>query len=252
MQKLFVSTLLLITFLGCSSPAPTGRRFTEVFTSPDTGAHQGYATDGRVHYLFDTQKISVRADDPAWTLLRANSTPFAGLTGFNHLGDGDYFESRLYVPAERYVSCDDHDNSAIAIFDVSSLERISLVPLPDGPEVSSIAVDTSSRELWISSYCDGARLWVYDLDSFELKRTVPLSPAVNGIQGIALRSGEVFLAQNDGRLQQLSPSGSLRQVYETNGPGAHEGLDYSQQELRWLIDKAEADKRVHYLIPVKR
>ncbi len=231
-------------------PAP--QQLAEQSISPDTGGHQGYATDGISHFIFDTRRILTRADDASWHITRVNDTPFAGLSGYNHLGDGDYFDQKLYVPAENFVSCSEHSNPAILVFDSTTLERTRVIELAQGQEVSAVVVRPAARQLWVSSYCDGSQVWIYDIDDIDwvhLERTVRLSPAVPGIQGLAYRDDFFFLAQNAGTIRRMYLDGVSAPVYQTSSPGAHEGIDYSQGELRWLIDEGVGEQKVHYLVP---
>lgn len=222
--------------------------FTDQSQSPDTGCHQGYATDGSSHFLFDTHRILKRADDAAWHIIGVNDKPFDGLTGYNHIGDGDYFEGSLYAPVEHYTSCTDDFHPAIFLFDASTLVRTRVIELTDAHEVSGVAVLPASRELWVSSYCDGSQLWVYDVDTFQLKRTVRMEPALSTVQGLAYHAPFFYVAQNDGKLYQLTQDGEGFLSFRTGTPGAHEGLDYSQQELRWLIDEGLGQQKVHFLV----
>src|SRR6185312_260678 len=66
--------------------------FTETFVSP-FGEHEGYATDGTFHYLDGAADITKRNNDSTWSVVTTNASPFTGLTGtgFNHLGDMDYY-----------------------------------------------------------------------------------------------------------------------------------------------------------------
>ena len=227
---------------------PAAQPLTEQFVSPDTGCHQGYATDGTTHFTFDTGRILARSN-PSWRITAVNDTPFNGLTGYNHLGDGDYFEQKLYVPAEQYRSCSNHGNPAILVFDSSTLARVSVFPLRDNQEISGVVVVPESRQLWVSSYCDGSKLWIYNLDDMTFFRTVPLSPAVPGIQGLAYHGSFFYLAQNSGTIRRMYLDGVSEQVYATASPGAHEGVDYSQNELRWLIDEGRGEQKIHFLVP---
>jgi hypothetical protein len=101
----FVSILLAFT-IGCLLPACASNRpgagFHETFVSPDIKCHQGYATDGTNHYTFDNQTIYKWRNDLNWSLIASNNTPFAGVPGLNHFGDGDYFQGKLYIVAENW------------------------------------------------------------------------------------------------------------------------------------------------------
>jgi hypothetical protein len=240
-----------LCLIGCAAVS-TPNLFIDSALSPDTGCHQGYATDGTAHFLFDTHRILKRANDSTWHIIGVNDSPFEGLTGFDHIGDGDYFEHTLYVPVERYSSCTNDSNPAIFLFDATTLVRTRVVDLSVTQEVSGVAVRPDARELWVSSYCDGSQLWVYDIDTFELKRTVPLSPKLPVIQGLAYRDASFYIAQNSGVLQLVTLEGHTRQVFKTNSPGAHEGLDYSQHELRWLIDEGLGEQKIHFLVAADR
>jgi hypothetical protein len=239
--------LLSLCLVGCAAVS-TADLFIDSSLSPDTGCHQGYATDGSVHFLFDTHRILKRTNDSTWHIIGVNDKPFEGLTGFDHIGDGDYFEHILYVPVEHYSSCTNDSNAAIFLFDATTLVRTRVIDLPVAQEISGVAVLPSTRELWVSSYCDGSQLWVYNVDTFELKRTVRLSPTLSTIQGIAYHDATFYIAQNNGILQEVTVDGHTRQVFKTDSPGAHEGLDYSQEELRWLIDEGLGEQKIHFLV----
>jgi hypothetical protein len=246
---LLASLLLLACGVGVKHSLFGYYLFTDQWQSPDTGCHQGYATDGTSHFLFDTQRILKRANDATWHITGVNDHPFDGLTGYDHIGDGDYFEGLLYVPVELYASCGDHRNPAIFLFDAATLERIRVIDLPVAVEVSGVAVLPAKRELWVTSYCDGSKLWVYDVDTFELKRTVEVKPALSVVQGLAYHEPIFFVAQNDGKIFHVTEEGKSALVFHSYSPGAHEGLDYSQPELRWLIDEGFGQQKIHYLVP---
>ncbi len=241
-----LSSLFLI---GCAAIHPSINLFTDLSQSPDTGCHQGYATDGTSHFLFDTHRILKRANDSTWHIIGVNDTPFEGLTGFDHIGDGDYFEGLLYAPVEHYTNCTDQSNSSVFVFNASTLVRSRVVLLSGAEEVSGVSILPDRREIWVSSYCNSAMLWVYDVDNLELKRTVPLNPALMNVQGIAFREPYFYAAQNDGRLFRIAQDGKATLVFQSASPGAHEGLDYSQGQLRWLIDEGLGEQKVHFLVP---
>src|SRR5690349_16105134 len=75
--------------------------------SPETGlskVEEGIAWDGTNHYLIF--RYSILKVDKTWTnVIAKNENPFTGLTGFDHLGAGEYFDGKLYVAAEAYHGC---------------------------------------------------------------------------------------------------------------------------------------------------
>ncbi|MGZ4816645.1 MAG: YncE family protein [Terriglobales bacterium] len=212
-------------------------------------AHQGYATDGKVHFLFGSKQVEKRANDGTWSVLAANSKVFVGTGGFDHLGDGDYYDGKLYVVAEYYKSCSEFSNPAIFVFDADTLKRLSVHKLAENQEVSGVAVDPGSQELWVSSFCDSSQVWVYDLTTMLLKRTVPLQPSLLHIQGIALGPDAFYLSKQEGSIWRMSRTGQTEGVYSTNIPGSHEGLDYSQPHLAWLIDSGVGKRFIYFLGP---
>ena len=169
------------------------------------------------------------------------------ITGFDHIGDGDYFEGVLYVPVEHYTNCTDVANPAVFLFHAETLVRSGVAGLAGIQEASGVSVLPDQRELWVASYCNSTQLWVYDVDTLELKRTVPLAPALLNVQGLAYRQPYFYAAQNDGKLYRISQEAKATLVYRSTSPGAHEGLDYSQGQLRWLIDEGFGQQKVHFL-----
>ena len=77
----------------------------------------GYATDGRRHYLINTDKIYKY--DANWNCIDSNTTPFAGDALLDHMGDGAYANGKLYIPAERFYS-DRYRGRQFLVFDTTS------------------------------------------------------------------------------------------------------------------------------------
>lgn len=228
---------------------PVVNQFDITFTSPDVGVHQGYATDGKVHFLFDTGMVERRADDANWTLQAQNAKVFTNLTGYDHLGDGDYYNGKLYVAGEYYKDCSNFAQASVFVFDAQTLDRLSVTPLGEQFEISGVAVDPVAQELWVSSFCDATKIRVYDLAAMTLKRTVLLQPNVPHVQGIALGPDGFYLSKHEGTLWRMSLEGQTQAVFQLATPVAHEGLDYSQSQLRWLIDGGTGNKKIYYLTP---
>lgn len=216
-----------------------------VYTSPATGATQGYATDGINHYLFST--ASIQEDNANWNALYSNTSPFAGLPlGVIHVGDGAYYDNRLYAPVEYFASCHSFSHQTIAVYTastdglpLSSHKDISV----DGHEISSLAVVPSTNSLYASSFCDGSKLWIYDLSTLTLRGTLALSANIPWIQGISWNPEQNQFAvtaddadQTIGYIYLVSQAGAVvGPVYTTPQTGELEGVDYTQNTLRYLI-----------------
>ena len=226
--------------------------YTEVYVSPPTGAQQGYAVDqAGNNYLFDTTAIYEM--NPSWSTVYTNSSPFTGLTaGITHLGDGEYYGGKLYVPAETWIGCPS-TNQTIAVYsaNVSGLPLLSSRNISaDNHEVSSIAVGPSGTSLYVSSFCDGSKLWIYDSTSLTLTGTLTLSTTIPLIQGISYNSSaNQFVISSDnpnetvGYLYYVSMSGTVTgPFYTVPVTGELEGVDYTQGNIRYLINQ-----QVHFL-----
>jgi outer membrane protein assembly factor BamB len=99
----------------------------------------------------------------------------------------------------------------------------------------------------VTSYCDGSKIWEYDLSTFALIGTLPLSQPIIAIQGITWANGKFYIAQDLGTIYSFDYSGQVSPVYSTSIPGSHEGLKYVQGQIRWLIDSGAGLKFIYYI-----
>lgn len=221
------------------------------FISQNTFSHQGYATDGTHHYTFDNQAIYVWRDDANWTAVSSNTTVFRGVSGLNHLGDGDYYNGQLYLVAEYWASCGSYTNQSLLTFDAATLRLLSVHNVSaDAHEVSGLAVvpsDGPNGTIYVTSYCDGSKIWEYDLSTFALIGTLALSRPIVAIQGITWANGKFYIAQDFGTIYSFDDSGQISPVYSSSIPGSHEGLKYVQGQIRWLIDSGAGHKFIYYI-----
>lgn len=236
-----------------SAPAQTAGRdlggassdWRVTYTSPKTGATQGYATDGANHYLFST--ASLQEDDAQWTMIYSNSSPFGGLPqGVTHVGDGDYYHGKLYAPVEQFASCDNFSHQTIVVYSAHTKD-LPLSTYADisanRHEVSSVTIVPSTNSLYVSSFCDGSRLWIYDVNTLALKGTLELSESIQRIQGISWSSARhQFAVTSDdpsmttGYIYLVSSTGKVTgPVYTPPQRGELEGVDYTQGAIRYLI-----------------
>ena len=223
----------------------------EVYVSPDVNCHQGYATDGTNHYTFDTQRIEKRLADANWTCVLSNTAPLAGIPGVNHLGDGAYYNGRIYIVAENWGGCGNYHYQNILVFDSDTLARLEVHDVSaQGNEVSGLVVvpdQGTNGIIYVTSYCDGSKIFKYDLATFAYLGNLPLRKPIPWLQGIAYHDGMFYAPCDIDGLYSIDQSGNVNLVYLSHLPGNHEGLDYSQNELRWLIDSGNGNKHVHYI-----
>jgi len=233
-----------------AQPSPGGN-YHEIFVSPDIKSHQGYATDGTNHYTFDNQTIYKWQDDQKWSLMASNRMPFAGLTGLNHFGDGDYFEGKLYIVAEAWGGCTNYTNQSILVFDATSLARLGDHSVSaQHHEVSGLAI--APRQglggvIYVTSYCDGSKIFKYDLQTFDYLGPLALSQPLSDLQGVAWHEGRFYLPEDGGSIYTLGGDGHVSLIYHDSHSGSHEGLKYAGDGLRWLIDEGPGKQRIHYL-----
>jgi hypothetical protein len=226
--------------------------FRPFMVSPPTSSWQGWATDGTYNYTFDTGAIYKRNNDSTWSLVTSNKSPFAGLTaGIDHLGDGEYYNGNIYLPAENYgyAGTCTFQFQTLAVYSATETE----LPLinsrnisADGHEVSGVAVVPAEKALYVSSFCDGSRLWIYDWSNLTLIGVLPLSENIPYIQGVSYNSAtnSLFIAADNaspfeqgGKIYQVSFTGTVSPVYTITLPGEVEGLDYTQNSLGYMIDE---------------
>ncbi len=221
------------------------------FVSPNTFCHQGYATDGTNHFTFDNQAIYLWSNDVSWTSLASNTSVFSGFHGLQHLGDGDYYNGMLYVVAEWWSGCGAYTNQSIVTFDATTLQRLHVYNVArDAHEMSGLAVvpgDGTNGIIYVTSYCDGSQIWEYDLSTFTLIGTLPLSQTIPYLQGIAAGNGKFYLSQDSGNIYSVDYNGNVTPAFSTRIPGSHEGLKFVQGQIRWLIDGGLGHKFIYYV-----
>lgn len=202
----------------------------EIAKIPGTMKSQGLAFDGAAP-VFSWRYGLQRADgDYDATLSRPLAIPPdiqaehynpASKNGFSHIGDIDIAGGRLYAPIE------DEDNRTkpfIALFDPKTLRYTGekhLLPvdkLKNG--VPWIAVDAKRRVFYTMNW-DSQDLLVFDLSTYLLARTVPLTvlnPKIGGsavaektvisrVQGAKVHDGMLY-ASSDSQDDVLEPKGS--------------------------------------------
>ena len=221
------------------------------FISPNTFCHQGYAFDGTNHYTFNNQAIYVWSNDLSWTSIASNTSVFTGISGIDHLGYGDYYNGQLYLVAENWSSCGNYTNQSLVTFDAKTLQRLSVHNVSaDAHEVSGLAVaptDGTNGIIYVTSYCDGSKIWEYDLSTFALIGTLPLSQNLPNIQGIAWANQLFYISLDSGNIYSMDYSGHVALVYSTSLPGSHEGLKYVQGQIRWLIDGGPGHQLIYFI-----
>jgi hypothetical protein len=237
-------------------PAPTVlpawvNGFTLIGQSENTGVFQGYATDGAdSHYFFDTGALYKSSSYLQNLPTVANHSPL--IDGTNHMGDGAYYAGKVYSIVENWQGCGaPPSRAAIVVFDAQTLGRLSFTDITmNHHETSSITILPDTNEAVVSSYCDGSKLFVYSLPSFQLTRTIPLSIPVGLIQGVTYNGGFLYIVEHYGGLYGLRlADNEERKLYQAPFPGEYEGLDFKNGELRWLLNRSDGQHILYRYTP---
>lgn len=142
-----------------------------VFASPAT-AQQGYAADGHLHYIFGTKAIT--AYDANWNNVWENRTPFAGLPeGVQHVGDGEYYDGKLYAPVESFHSCTQFSVQTLAVYSATHGRLLGYHDLSAArQEISSVTIQQSGGSIYLTSFCQANGHLSLRPRSFHRKDTV--------------------------------------------------------------------------------
>ncbi len=202
----FFTALPLATVLAACTPAsevanrqvedPPGYELLKVL---EVAGRQGIATDGMHYFVSGSKALYVYSKDGE--LLRANEEPFLGLAKpANHIGDIAVHDGELFAGIEWFDEGQGHDIQ-IAVYGAASLSyrrSIDWDAESGQVEASAVTVDPDNGLIWMTDWVNGSHIYRYDLASGEYRGKVQLEPAPNRQQGIAYRSGELFISADDG------------------------------------------------------
>lgn len=230
--------------------------------SPDTGAHQGVIITATNRYTIDT--TSIKRYDANWNLLNENTNALTGLSApINHLGDGDFYNGKLYIPVEYWGgSCGDFSDCGIAVYDATTLNFESFHDTSaQGHECSGLFIEPSANRITIVNYCGPCQFHRYRLSDFSYERTDSLDTPLNYIQGIVRLGDYYYITQDniggsgDGDICYRVSADTFEvqgQVYHTEISGGDsnsnmEGISVLDENLFILLDGGPGDQLVHTL-----
>jgi hypothetical protein len=224
---------------------------TNIVYSVDMGFSQGWAFDGTNGYAFRTEGVQKFSSN--WKPIIQNGTPFSGLTNYNHVGAGTFYEGKLYAAMEDWHGCGKVTNQSIVIFNAGDLRRLSVTVVSNYQnEISAVTVDPdlgANGILFAASFCDGRHLFEYALPHLNRVGTLILSQNIPSIQGIGYHDKLIYVDADSGAnglIYAINPTtGEVRYLTSITVPGAneYEGLDVSQGDFR--ISEA-ATKRLYF------
>ena len=261
MKRFFLACSLFVSAGAfAQTPIITGS-FTNAFSctgySPEVGFEQGITTDGTNNYLFST--VFLRKMDAKWNIILAvNNFPFTGLTGYNHLGAGTYYNGKLYVAAETYNGCGQVTNQSIFVFNPVNLSRISVTVITNyTSEISAVTVapDLGTNGIvFISNFCDGSKLYKFDPAALTSLGSLALDSTIPSIQGLAYHGGLIYAVTDSGPngvVYGIDPNtGHVQQLAYIIFPYGREveGCDYNTDNFR--IMATGTSNYVYYFSPL--
>ena len=154
----------------------------------------------------------------------------------NHIGDIDVFENELYLSIEWFVDGQGKDIQ-IAVHDADTLQFKRSFPFDESSgqlEVSGIAVDRDSRQIWMSSWVggdSGKHLYQYDLESGHYLGKLAMDKPPQWVQGVYVNQGLLYLTTDDGDAE-LDEYDHLYTVSPTGDNKGQVMLDWTFEEVR--------------------
>ncbi len=196
-----------LDFSGKALTAPYRLIGSRYYTGSDFHASaQGITTDGRYYYCTGTvlplkfhglTKIDMQTGE---VLLKKENylPPILEKQGFHHYGGCTYFENQIYVAIEDK----DSDHPCIGVFSAETLEFTGQYQIL-GPEIQPdgnlpwCAADKDNRLLYTGffNHCD--RINVFQIDTLECLRSIPLSHMVEHTQGGEMWNGRIYISCHD-------------------------------------------------------
>jgi hypothetical protein len=186
---------------------------------------QGITTDGTNVYF--SWQFGLEKTDAKYNEIARNSTyaltpsgitlPQSGIPaslsglGYDHIGDIDYANGKIYASLDDSQTTPHYDQPAIAVYDAATLQYTGTVFTlnpPDGHvDVASwVAVDAADNLAYGMAYNNATELAVYNLDDFSFVKYIPLSESLDQVQG-----GKIF-----GDWMYMSSNDASRSIYRTN------------------------------------
>ena len=182
---------------------------------------QGICTNG--DYYWVSGSTTLTKYDREWNVISENTDPFNGYElEVNHIGDIDVYDNELYLGVEYFMD-GVGENIQVAVYDGDTLELKRVFPFKSDTgqsECSGIAVDPDSRTVYMTSWIDDESsdyLYMYDLDTGEMKGKLLMDPVPTLLQGIAYYNGSLFVTSDDGDADKDEPDHMYRVTVSDDG-----------------------------------
>lgn len=158
---------------------------------------QGVTNDGEYFYFSGNKNLS-KASMETGEICRVTSNAIPKELqdkGCNHIGGLSYYNGKIYAAVE---DGPDYLNSFIVLYDAETLEYTgTYYELPHELHIEGVpwcAVDVERNYLYTAEWSNATVLNVFDLDTLELVKTVPLSEPIDRIQGAEMFGGKLYMS----------------------------------------------------------
>lgn len=158
---------------------------------------QGVTNDGE-NFYFSGKKNLGKADMKTGEifLITTNAIPDElEEMGYDHIGGLSYYNNTVYAAVE---DGPDYERSCIVLYDAETLTYTGkYYPVPYDYHKEGVpwcAVDVERNQLYTAEWSNAKVLNVFDLDTIELIKTVPLSQPVDRVQGAEMFDGALYMS----------------------------------------------------------
>ncbi len=217
---------------------------------------QGVTNDGEYFYFSGTKNLG-KADMKTGEifLITTNAIPEElEEKGCNHIGGLSYYNGNVYAAIE---DGPDYNNSFIALYDAETLEYTGkYYEVPHELHLEGVpwcAVDAERNQLYTAEWSNAKVLNIFNLQTMELIKTLPLSQPVDRVQGAEMSDGILYMScdEEDGNKHVYSvnvETGAVEKVFTRNMGKAVEAegmtvyADENGEPVFCILDRGERRK----------
>lgn len=165
---------------------------------------QGITTDGTYFYGFGALKVAAycgiaKIDAKTGEIVKSVDYCIPKelmLKGYSHLGDGSYYDGKLYIACEDFG----FRNPAILVYDAETLDFVEYHVIPKGvlsdDHIPWCVINNGI--VYISEFDDVSEIKMLKFDDFSYLGSIKLDSTLNSIQGGDIYNGVLYLSSDDG------------------------------------------------------
>ena len=201
---------------------------------------QGIAYDGRHFYLTTSAGGELNClyilDREGEVILKRVDIIPSILLDYDHIGDLDFWNGRLYIPIEhKQVLNGLRINASFAVYD-PELSFTGEYWITSQFHAPWCAIDPETGYLYSSEWNDVSTLYIYDLENFELLEILPLNKTLSRVQGGCFYKGDLWISCDDleKSICRVDPeTGEVKEILKTEIPNEMEGIT-AFEGLQWV------------------